>query len=156
MSDPVNTQVLNALAKLLNAASTGASGVHVSRGESDPFESDELPAINLVMLDEDIATPTVIGSGVGVQRLQVHTLRLVVQVVARSTVDAENDAREISAKCAKAIAADPLLGGVCSQLLYPVAQQWLRDEGSEQRLARQNTLYRGEYRTYSNDPFTPV
>lgn len=156
MSDPVNTKVLKALETLLTAATTGATGVHVARGEAEPFEVGELPAINLLMLDEDIATPSVVGAGVGVPRLQVHSIRLVVQVVARSASEAENEAREISAKCAEAIAGDPLLGGVCSQLLYPVAQQWLRDEGAEQRLARQNTLYRGEYRTYSNDPFTPV
>jgi hypothetical protein len=37
-----------------------------------------------------------------------------------------------------------------------MAKQWVRDDDHEQRLARQNTLYSGEYRTYSHDPFTAV
>jgi hypothetical protein len=156
VSTPVDTAILQALAALLRAAATTAQGVHVSRGQADPFEPAELPAINLLTVEASISTPSRIGYGAGVPVLQVRQLDLVVQVITRGGASAEDAARLIGARCEAAIAADPLLGGVCSQAVTPQGTQWLRDDEMEQHLARQNTLYRCEYRTYSNDPFTPV
>ena len=64
-------------------------------------------------------------------------------------------ARRISAACEAALAADPTLGGVCTQVLRVTGRQWLRDDGAEQRLARMNTRLECAYRTRSTDPFTP-
>lgn len=153
---PVDSQILAALKALLLGADVGAEGVHIGRSEADPFEAGELPAVNLLALDEDVFSPVTIGAAVGVPVLQTHNFKLVVQVVTRGGSAAEDAARSISAQCAQAIALDPTLGGVCRQLLTPVAKQWLRDDGQEQRLARQNTLYSGAYRTLSTDPFTAV
>lgn len=153
---PADSQILAALKALLLAAGVQCMGVHVGRSEADPFEAAELPAVNLLTLDEDVFSPSTLGAAVGVPVLQTHSFKLVVQVVTRGGSTAEDAARSISAQCAQAIAQDPTLGGVCRQLLTPVAKQWLRDDGQEQRLARQNTLYSGAYRTYSTDPFTTV
>jgi hypothetical protein len=156
VSTPVDTQLLDALKALLQAAALPVVGVHVARSEADPFEPDELPAVNILPVQEDIVSPTTIGAARGAPVLQVHRFQLVVQVVTRGGSAAESVARRVSALCAQAIAQNPTLGGVCRQLLTPMAKQWVRDDDHEQRLARQNTLYSGEYRTYSHDPFTAV
>jgi hypothetical protein len=153
---PAETQVLNALRDVLSAANLGAQGIHIMRGVDDAFEPAELPAVNLILVQEDIDTPSTIGGGLSVPLLQTHNLQLVVQVVAQSTTDALARARLISAKAQQAIGQNPTLGGVCKQLLRPEGKQWLHDDGAEQRLARQNTLYSGAYRTYSNNPFTLI
>lgn len=157
MSAPVDSQILAALKALLDSQvwPTGV-GVHVGRSDADPFELAELPAVNLLPIDEDVSTASMMGAAVGVPVLQLHTIKLVVQVVTRGGSAAEDAARSISAQCAQAIGQDPTLGGVCSQVLTPVAKQWLRDDGAEQRLCRQNTLYSGAYRTYSDNPYQAV
>jgi hypothetical protein len=157
VSAPVDSQILAALKALLDGQVwPSAVGVHVGRSDADPFELTELPAVNLLPIDEDVSAASMMGAAVGVPVLQLHTIKLVVQVVTRGGSAAEDAARSISAQCAQAIGQDPTLGGVCRELLRPVAKQWLRDDGSEQRLCRQNTLYSGGYRTYSDNPFLSV
>ena len=156
MSTPVDTQILTALDALLKAAGLTGVGVHIGRSDADPFEPGELPAVNLLPVDESITTDSRVGSAVGAKVLQAHSLSLVVQVITRGGSAAENQARLISAQCEAAIGTDPTLGGICRQTMYLTAKQWIRDDGSEQRLARQNSLYQCEYRTYSGDPFTSV
>jgi len=153
---PVDQQVLDALKALLQPAALAVMGVHVGRSDADPFEPAELPAVNLLPIEEDISTDSRLGSAVGCRVLQMHGFSVVVQVVTRGGAAAEAQARHISAKCQAAIASDPTLGGVCNQTMYLQAKQWIRDDGAEQRLARQNNLYRGAYRTWSTDPFTPA
>jgi hypothetical protein len=77
---PAETQVLNALRDVLSAASLGAQGIHIMRGVDDAFEPTELPAVNLILVQEDIDTPSTFGGGLGVPLLQTHSLQLVVQV----------------------------------------------------------------------------
>ena len=156
MSTPVDTQILTALDALIKAAGIAGVGVHIGRSDADPFEPSELPAVNLLPIDESITTETRMGSAVGAKVLQMHALSIVVQVITRGGSAAENQSRLISAQCEAAIGADPTLGGICRQTMYLTAKQWIRDDGSEQRLARQNSLYQCEYRTYSGDPFTSV
>lgn len=153
---PLDSQILAALQALLLAAPNLGAGVHVGRSDADPFEPAELPAVNLLVVDEDIAASVPMGAALGAPVLQTHRLKLVVQVVTRGGSAAEDAARLISARCAQAIAQDPTLGGRSRQLLTPQAKQWLRDDGNEQRVARQNTLYSAEYRSFAQDPFTPV
>lgn len=153
MSTPVDTQILTALEALLKAAGLEGVGVHIGRSDADPFEPSELPAVNLLPIDESVATQSRMGSAVGQKVLQQHSLSLVVQVITRGGSAAESQARLISAQCEAAIGANPTLGGVCSQTMHLTAKQWMRDDGSEQRLARQNSLYQCEYRTWSGDPF---
>lgn len=156
MSTPVDTQILAALDALIKAAGITGVGVHIGRSDADPFEPGELPAVNLLPIDESITTESRMGSAMGAKVLQAHSFSLVVQVITRGGSAAENQARLISAQCEAAIGANPTLGGVCSQTMYLTAKQWIRDDGSEQRLARQNSLYQCEYRTWSGDPFTSV
>lgn len=156
MSAPVDSQILAALKTLLRAALPASVGVHTGRSDADPFLPEELPAVNLLPVEEEVSSPSTMGSAAGVAVLRAHRLALVVQVVTRGGSAAEDAARQISAQCDQAIGQDPTLGGVCRQTLIPTGKQWVRDDGSEQRLSRQNTLYRGEYRTYSTDPFTAV
>lgn len=157
MSIPVETQILAAAKALLLSANTDAgTSVHVSRGDADPFEAGELPAINLLLLSDDVDTPSVIGGGLGVPLLQMHSLELVVQVVGNSTSGAEQQARAIGAQAQAALLQDASLGGLCADAITIKARQWLRDENPDRPLARQNSLYRCGYRAYAADPYTPV
>lgn len=154
MSTPVDTQIMHAVRATLQAANLGA-GIHVDRTDADPFELTELPAINLIAVEESISTPSLIGAAHdGV--LQTHSFQLVVQVVVQQGGPAADGARLISASATQALAADPTLGGLCSGALRPVGKQWLLDDGAERPLARQNTLWLCGYRTNSRDPFTPI
>lgn len=152
----VDQQILDALAALLAPAATGAATVDVERDDSaEPYETAELPAINLLAVEDQIFAPTRIGMGLGEPVLQVHRLALVVQIVYRGTAGARL-ARQIGDTVEQLVASDPLLGGVCSQGLLPDGRQWLRDDAAEQPLTRQNTRFVGEYRTYSNAPNQPI
>lgn len=157
MSDPASTQILAAYRALLLAAATDAgTSVHVDRTTETPFEASELPAINLLLVDEDIDQPAPFGAARGQAVLQTHALRLICEVFARGGPAAAAQARLIAAQCDAALAADPTLGGKCSQILFPRKRQHERDDGSEQKLFSTKTLLVGEYRTYSNDPFNAV
>jgi hypothetical protein len=157
MTAPVSTQILAAYQALLLAAATGAgASVHVDRTAETPFEPAELPAVNLLLVDEDIDQPAPFGAARGQPVLQVHALRIVREVYTRGGPAAAAQARLIDAQCDAATAADPTLDGKCSQLLLPKKRQHERDDASEQKLFSTKTLLVGEYRTYSNAPFTAV
>lgn len=148
----VDQQILDALAALLTPAATGAASVHVERDDAaEPFEPAELPAINLLAVEDQIATPTRTGMGVGSPVLQVHRLAVVVQIVYRGSNSARQ-ARAIGDAVEQLVASSPTLGGVCSQGLLPDGRQWLRYDSAEQPMTRQNTRFVGEYRTYSGAP----
>lgn len=157
MSDPVSTQILAAYQALLIAAATGAgTSVHVDRTDQTPFEPAELPAVNLLLVDEDIDQPAPFGAARGAAVLQVHALRIVREVYTRGGPAAAAQARLIDAQCDAATAADPTLGGKCSQVMFPKKRQHERDDSSEQKLFSTKTLLEGQYRTYSNAPHTAV
>lgn len=152
----VDQQILDALAALLTPAATGAATVDVERDDNaEPYEPAELPAINLLAVEDQISSSARVGMGVGVPVLQVHRLALVVQIVYRGT-DGARIARQIGDTVEQLVAGNPTLGGVCSQGLLPDGRQWLRDDAAEQPLTRQNTRLVGEYRTYSNAPNQPI
>lgn len=156
MSEPVSTQILDALAARLRAISSGARSIDVDRdNEAEPYQPDELPAINIIPVDEDVSTAAMVGAGVGVPLRQDVSLAVVLQIVTRGGVQPARDARRISATCEQALATDPTLGGVCTQVLRVTGRQWLRDDSAEQRLARMNTRLECAYRARSTDPFTP-
>jgi hypothetical protein len=156
MSGPVSTQILDALVALLQAASTGAATVDVDRdNEAEPYEPGELPAINVIPVEEDVSADRLMGAAVGVPIRQDVTLAVVLQIVTRGGTEPARQARSISAACEAALAADPTLGGVCNQVLRVTGRQWLRDDSAEQRLARMNTRLVCAYRTLSTDPNTP-
>lgn len=151
------TQILAAYQALLLAAGTDAGdSVHVDRTTETPFEAAELPAINLLLVDEDIDQPAPFGAARGQPVLQTHGLRLVCEVYARGGPAAAAQTRLIAAQCDAALAADPTLGGKCSQILFPRKRQYERDDATEQKTFSTKTLLVGEYRTYSNDPFNAV
>jgi hypothetical protein len=151
---PADTQVLHALADVIAAAPVDALlPVHIGRGDDDPFDASELPAINLLIVNTGISTRSRQGAAVGVRVLEENQVQIVVQVVTRATADAEDLARVISAQAQQAVALNPTLGGVCRDTIYPVARQWLRDDNGASPMARQNTLYQGDYRTWSDNPF---
>lgn len=157
MSEPVSTQILDALATVLRSASSGAVTIDVDRdNEAEPYEPSELPAVNLIPVDEDIGIESMAGAAIGVPLLQDVTLAVVLQVVTRGGTQPARQARRISAVCEAALAANPTLGGVCPQVLRTTGRQWLRDDGAEQRLARMNTRLVCGYRTQSTDPYTPL
>ena len=153
---PVDSQVLEALKTLIVAAATAAgSRVFVDRTAADPFAAAELPAINLVSVEESVSTPSTVGAAYqGMQ--QNHTFQVVLQVLVSNTLDAGAIARLISAQAAQAIGTDPTLGGLCSNALQPTGKQWVFDDESETRFARQNNLWLCRYRTHSHDPFTAI
>lgn len=156
MSEPVSTHILDALAARLRSISSGARSVDVDRdNEAEPYQSDELPALNIIPVDEDVSTAAMVGAAVGVPLRQDVSLAVVLQIVTRGGTQPAREARRISAACEAALAADPTLGGVCTQVLRVTGRQWLRDDGAEQRLARMNTRLECAYRTRSTDPFTP-
>jgi hypothetical protein len=151
------SQILDAYQALLLAAATDAGdSVHQDRTAETPFEPIELPAINLLLVDEDIDQPAPFGAARGQPVLQTHAMRILCEVYARGGPAAAAQARRIAAQCDAALASDPTLGGKCSQVLFPRKRQHERDDGSEQKLFSTKTLLVGEYRTYSNDPFTAV
>jgi hypothetical protein len=157
MTAPIEDQILAAAKALLLAANTGAgTSVHLSRGDADPFDTAELPAINLLLLNDEIETPQTIGAAMGVPVLQLHSLDLVVQVVSASASGAEQAARAIAAQCQVALLQDASLGGICAEAITLRGRQWLRDENTDYPLARNNSLYRCAYRAYAADPFTPI
>lgn len=157
MTAPVPDQILDALKALLIAAGTDAgASVHIDRTEETPFEAVELPAINLELLEEERSHPSLRGAAVGDPVLTVHTVRLVQKVYTRGGPGAAAAARLIAAQCEAALAADPTLGGKCSQVLLPKRTNWLRDDAGEAKTFQANVLLQGEYRTYSNNIFTPV
>lgn len=156
MTHPVSTQILDALALRLRATQTGAASIDVDRdNEAEPYQPDELPAINIIPVDEDVSNPTTLGAGAGVALRQDVSLAVVLQIVTRGGVEPARAARRISAVCEQALATEPTLGGVCSQVLRVTGRQWLRDDSAEQRLARMNTRLECAYRALSTDPFTP-
>ena len=157
MSDPVSTHILDTLAAVLQAANTGACTIDVDRdNEAEPYGVDELPALNILAVEEDVGTESLMGAAVGVSMLQDVTLTVVLQVVSRGGVAPARQARSISAACEAAIAIDPTLNGVCPQVIRVTGRQWLRDDSAEQRLARMNTRLVCGYRTQSTDPFTAL
>ena len=157
MSDPVSTHILDTLAAVLQAANTGACTIDVDRdNEAEPYGVDELPALNILAVEEDVGTESLMGAAVGVSMLQDVTLTVVLQVVSRGGVAPARQARSISAACEAAIALDPTLNGVCPQVIRVTGRQWLRDDSAEQRLARMNTRLVCGYRTQSTDPFTAL
>lgn len=156
MTEPVNTQILDAMVQRLRAVTTGARSIDVDRdNEAEPYQSDELPALNIIPVDEDVSTGVMVGAAVGVPLRQDVTLAVVLQIVTRGGTQPAREARRISAACEQALAADPTLGGVCTQVLRVTGRQWLRDDSAEQRLARMNTRLECAYRARSTDPFTP-
>lgn len=157
MSDPVNTQILKTFAVLITAANVDAvMPVHIGRSEAEPFEPGELPAVNLLIIDESVSARSRQGAAQGVKVLEHNTIQIVAQVITQGTAAAENDAREISAQIEAMVGLNPTLGGICTETLFVVGRQWLRDDGAAQHLARQNTLFQGGYRTWSGDPYTPA
>lgn len=159
MSEPVSTQILDALAALVRAAvrELRVATVDVDRdNDAEPYQPDELPAVNIIPVDEDVAVDSMAGAAVGVPMLQDVTLAVVLQIVTRGGVDPARVARRISAASEAAVAADPTLAGACPQVLRITGRQWVRDDGSEQRLARMNTRFVCGYRTQSTDPYTPL
>lgn len=154
MTTPAETQVLQAVMAVLQSANLGAS-LHMDRTEADPFELRELPAINLLAVDEGVSTPTTIGMAYD-SVLQLHSLQVVVQAVVSSGSGAGAAARLLSAKAAQALASNPTLGGLCNGAIRPVGKQWLTDDAAERPLCRQNTLWLCSYRTHSRDPFTVI
>ncbi len=159
MSEPVSTQILESMAVVIRAAAReqGIATVDVDRdNDAEPYQVDELPAINVIPVDEDVVVESFAGAAVGVPMLQDVTLAVVLQVVSRGGVDPAKAARRISADCEAALAVDPTLGGACPQVLRVTGRQWVRDDGSEQRLARMNTRLVCGYRTQSTDPYTPL
>jgi len=158
VSDPVSTHILDALAVEVRAAvrALGVSTVDVDRdNDAEPYQADELPAVNIIPVDEDVSNPAMFGSGVGVPLRQDVTLAVVLQIVTRGGTQPAREARRISAACEAALALNPTLGGVCSQVLRVTGRQWLRDDSAEQRLARMNTRLECAYRALSNNPYTP-
>lgn len=148
----VDQQILDALALLLTPSATGAARVDVERDDTEtPYEVPELPAINLLAVEDVIYSPTKIGLAVGHPVLQVHRLAIVVQILYRGANSARN-ARQIGVAVERLVAGNPTLGGLCSQGLLPDGRQWLRDDAAESPLTRQNTRFVGEFCTYSNDP----
>lgn len=157
MSDPVSTQIMDALATVLRAANTGACSIDVDRdNEAEPYGVEELPALNILAVDEDVSIESLAGAAVGVPMLQDVTLAVVLQVVSRGGVAPSRQARSISAACEAAIAIDPTLNGICPQVIRVTGRQWLRDDAAEQRLARMNTRLVCGYRTQSTDPLTAL
>lgn len=154
MSEPVSTQILDALSARLAGAATGAATVDVDRdNQAEPYEAAELPALNIIPVDEEIDAAFMAGAAVGVPVRQDVTLAVVLQIVTCGGSFPARQARRISAACEAALAADPTLGGVCTQVLRVTGRQWLRDDGAEQRLARMNTRLVCAYRTRSTDPY---
>jgi hypothetical protein len=157
VTHPVSTRILDALAALLQAANTGAFTVDVDRdNEAEPYGVEELPALNILAVEEDVDIESLVGAAVGVPMLQDVTLSVVLQVVSRGGVAPSRQARSISAACEAAIALNPTLSGVCPQVIRVTGRQWLRDDAAEQRLARMNTRLVCGYRTQSTDPFTAL
>jgi hypothetical protein len=153
MTLPVEVQILDAVQALLLSANTDAGqGVHQSRGDADPFATTDLPAINLLLLSDEVETPSVMGGGLGVPVLQLHNLELIVQVISAATSGAERQARIIASQVQTALLQDPTLGGICSSAITLKARQWIRDENPEFPLARQNNLYKCAFSTYAHAP----
>jgi len=153
---PVDSQVLAAIKALLLAAATGAgASVHVHRSDADPFTSTELPAINLLAVEEGVFTPTTTGMAYG-GTVHQHRLQVVVQVVCQGGSAAADQARLISAQAAQALGLDPTLGGLCHEAALPKGKQWLHDDEADTRLVRQNNLWLCGYRTHSHNPFTVI
>jgi hypothetical protein len=153
----VPNQIVQRLKALIVAANTAALGsVHIGRSEGDPFEPEELPAVNLLLVEDKRSDMTRFGAALGVGVLQQHMLTLVMEVYTRGGADADELGNLITAQCEAALAADPALGNTCRQAMLPYGTQWTRDTGPEQQLFKVTTLLTGEFHTYSNDPFTPV
>lgn len=156
MSEPVSTLILDAMAQRLRAVSTGARSIDVDRdNDAEPYQPEELPALNIIPVDEDVAAAVMVGAAVGIPIRQDVTLAVVLQIVTRGGTQPAREARRISAACEAALATEPTLGGVCTQVLRVTGRQWLRDDGAEQRLARMNTRLECAYRTRSTDPYNP-
>jgi hypothetical protein len=149
--------VLLAVRDRIVAAGTAATTVDIDRTESDPYTEADLPAINLLAVEEAIQPLTPVNLASGGAVLQ-NRLQLVVQVVAgggaAGVVGAQ--ARLLSAQVAAALGADPTLAGLCVQGLLPAGKQWLHDEDGSSRLIRQNNLWVCTYRTTSVNPFSTI
>ena len=154
MTTPVDTQVLVAVKALIDAAATAAASVDIDRTEADPYTPADLPAINLLAVEESTQHLTPLNLATGA--VCVNRLQLVVQVVASGGSAAGAQARLISAQVAAALGVDPTLAGLCLAGLLPAGKQWLRDDDGDSRLIRQNNLYVCSYRTTSANPFTTL
>jgi hypothetical protein len=157
MTISIADQILNNLRSLLVAAGTDAgASVHIDRTEETPFEVNELPAVNLFAMAEKRATPAMMGAALGRAYLIEHTIDLVLEVYTRGGPPAAAAGRLIAAQCEAALAADPTVGSVCTQILRPTETRWSRDDASEQKLFKTQVLHTGAYRTHSNAVFTPI
>lgn len=154
MTTPVDTQVLVAVKALIDAAATAAASVDIDRTEADPYTPADLPAINLLAVEESTQHLTPLNLAAGA--VCVNRLQLVVQVVASGGSAAGAQARLISAQVAAALGANPTLAGLCLAGLLPAGKQWLRDDDGDSRFIRQNNLYVCSYRTTSANPFTTL
>lgn len=153
---PVCSQILAALQVLFSQPGIGAATVDIDRdNEAEPYTTVELPAINIIPVEENVSAPNLIGAGLRAPVWQDVSLTVVLQIVSRGGSDPAAQARLISAACEAALAADPTLGGLCPQVVRITGRQWLRDDSAEQRLARMNTRLECVYRTRANDPYTP-
>lgn len=154
MTTPVDTQVLVAVKALIDAAGTSAAVVDIDRTEADPYTPADLPAINLLAVEENTQHLTPLNLATGA--VCANRLQLVVQVVASGGSAAGAQARLISAQVAAALGADPTLAGLCPAGVLPAGKQWLRDDDGDSRLIRQNNLYVCSYRTTSANPFITI
>lgn len=148
-------QVLDALAARLTPAATGATSVDVERDDSaEPYSPEELPALNILAVDEAIDSIVPLG-GAGAGVPQIRRLELVVQIVYRGAGSARR-ARVVGDAVESVIAADATLGGLCITGLLPDGRQWVRDDGAEQPLTRQNIRFTAQYRTLSTAPASVI
>lgn len=147
-------QVLDALAALLTPAATGATTVDVERDDAaEPYPAAELPAINILAVDESIDTQQMLLGHAPM--FQVRRLSLVVQIVYRGANSARS-ARDIGDAVETLVAANATLGGLCIEGMVPDGRQWVRDDTAEAPLTRQNTRFSAAYRTLNTAPATVI
>jgi hypothetical protein len=120
MAAHMRTQIRNAVASLLAGLSTTGSNVFKSRVQQ--YADNKLPALNIVTNNEDVTTLTV-G-----ERTYEKNLTVAIFIKCKATDDVDEEIDQIMLEVEQAIAANPTLGGLVTDMTLTAADAETRLE----------------------------
>lgn len=143
----VRKQIRDALETLLTGLTTTGSNVEANRVYE--VQSDKLPALNIIVGEEDISRDTQGGT---LQRFAV----VVVECYAAATTGLDDTLDQIVAEVETAVGSDPLLGGL---LNHPMDITGLEPDLDGEATANAGILsleFSAGYRTARTNPETSI
>lgn len=143
----VRKQIRQALVTLLTGLAT--TGARVQANRVFEIQSDGLPALNVVIGEEEIGRSSVGGP---VQRM----LTVTIEAYAKGAAGMDDFLDDMAAEIEAAIGANPMLGALLNMPLDPVGLTTRIDPIAEERVGRLSLDYVAGYRTDRTDPETSI